>query len=146
MSAFNIRHASTISGMLMIAVASMFVPGAYQLSMRYSDSEGGMEMLYHGTAIILMTLYFLYAYWKLHDNRGRLLNDEESSVRSPTDSPANSPVPAGVATVLSLVALGLAMACIHNFLRAVPATSKGTGLGERFIAKVLLPLVVIIAC
>ncbi|GAB7359742.1 hypothetical protein MBLNU230_g6915t1 [Neophaeotheca triangularis] len=144
-SHFNKRDASTISGMLMVAVASLVIPSML-LHPDTTKPGKSAQKFSHGTSIILLCLYCLYVWWRLRVHRRGIFVDSEQQPQTepahpPPETPALPPIPSLLASALFLLALTLALPCSQVLLHAVPGTCQHTGLNEPFIGLVVLPFI-----
>ena len=150
---FNGTVASTMSSLMAVSAASLIIPATLYAVMGQSkadiDKDANIELLSHGTAIILLVLYLLYLLFQLKTH-AKLFDeeqneDEDGGVDGTTASepqekeePILSPWAAAVALVL--ITIGVAV-CAEYLVDSIDSIVETAHISRTFIGLILLPIV-----
>ncbi|TQS35420.1 hypothetical protein Golomagni_04159 [Golovinomyces magnicellulatus] len=139
---FNSTVASTMSSLLAVAAATLIIPATLYASMASSEnSERDIQLLSHGTAIILLILYVLYLVFQLQTH-STLFDAEsqahESSVEHESEEVHMGPWAAGI--VLLIVTIAVAV-CAEYLVDSIDSIVATLHISKTFIGLILLPIV-----
>ena len=146
-----------MSGLLAVATAALIIPAALYSTITSNKSgkvaEDSIQVLSHGTAIILLFLYILFIVFQLYthadlfdeeaqegeggDDSAHDGNTEEEE-SGPKDGDTLAPIPAGIALVLITVIVAI---CAEYLVDSIDVLVTRTGISKTFIGLILLPIV-----
>ncbi|KAJ1505082.1 hypothetical protein HMI56_001317 [Coelomomyces lativittatus] len=137
---FNITAANTSTSLLALCVMSLLIPAAFVTSTNVSLTYPNLLTLSHGTAVVLLLIYFLYLGFQLKTHA--YLFRSESFLENESEEPENLgtwslPFAAGVlgcVTFLISVHSDFMVASIEGF-------TQQWGLTQSFVGVILLPIV-----
>jgi len=150
---FNETAAQTMSGLLAVTAGSLIIPAALFAIMAdagvidrtgKTGENSNILVLSHGTAIILLLLYFLFLYFQLYshadlfDPKQDDEGDAEEGGEAAEEEPLLSPISAGVVLVIITV---LVAVCAEYLVDAIQEVVEKTGISKTFIGLILLPIV-----
>ncbi|KAL2055505.1 hypothetical protein ABVK25_004313 [Lepraria finkii] len=152
---FNGTVASTMSSLMAVSTASLIIPATLYAVMKQSnadiDKDQNIEILSHGTAVILLILYVLYLVFQLKthakffDEEENLAEhgDGEADTENQGESeekevPVLSPWAAGVALVIITV---LVAVCAEYLVDSIDSIVETAHISRTFIGLILLPIV-----
>ena len=152
---FNGTVASTMSSLMAVSTASLIIPATLYAVMKQSnadvDKDQNIEILSHGTAIILLILYVLYLVFQLKthakyfDKEENLAEhgDGEADTENQGESeekevPILSHWAAGVALVIITV---LVAVCAEYLVDSIDSIVETAHISRTFIGLILLPIV-----
>ena len=153
---FNGTVASTMSSLMAVSTASLIIPATLYAVMKQSDADvdkdQNIEILSHGTAIILLILYVLYLVFQLKTH-AKFFEEEEENLAEHGDGEADienqgeseekevpilSPWAAGVALVIITV---LVAVCAEYLVDSIDSIVETAHISRTFIGLILLPIV-----
>jgi Ca2+:H+ antiporter len=139
---FNTTVASTMSSLMAVSCASLIIPATLYAALKTSsksETDAHILLLSHGTAIILLGLYFLYLYFQLKSHAS--LFDVEEQVDEngePLEGQILSPIPAGIC--LCVVTLLVAV-CAEYLVGSIDAIVESAHISKTFVGLILIPIV-----
>ena len=150
---FNGTVASTMSSLMAVSTASLIIPATLYAVMSQSDADvnkkANIELLSHGTAIILLLLYVLYLLFQLRTHSD--LFDEEQEAHEnggPDGDTADEPQekeepilsPWAAAVALVIITIGVAV-CAEFLVDSIDSIVETAHISRTFIGLILLPIV-----
>ena len=164
MQEFNETVASTMSSLMAVASASLIIPATLYAVMSRNDTGQGdkdknIEVLSHGTAIILLILYVMYLVFQLKTH-AKLFEEEGGGSKNPSNGDAEqggegsdqqqqsppepeepqilTPWAAAVALVVITVAVAV---CAEYLVDSIDSIVVTAHISKTFIGLILLPIV-----
>ena len=148
---FNGTVASTMSSLMAVSTASLIIPATLYAVMKQSnadiDKDQNIEILSHGTAVILLILYVLYLIFQLKthakffDEEENLAEHDDAENQGESEEkevPVLSPWAAGVALVIITV---LVAVCAEYLVDSIDSIVETAHISRTFIGLILLPIV-----
>ncbi|RCH88506.1 hypothetical protein CU097_008649 [Rhizopus azygosporus] len=131
---FNITAAQTSTSLLGLTTLSLLIPAAFNATGATTGGyESGIINLSHGTAVILLLVYFLYLVFQLKTH-SELFEDEADEDEKPNTT-------LGFA-IASLLVITLFIALHAEYLvGAIEGVVDAWGLNETFVGLIILPIV-----
>ncbi|ORE11623.1 calcium/proton exchanger [Rhizopus microsporus var. microsporus] len=131
---FNITAAQTSTSLLGLTTLSLLIPAAFNATGATTGGyESGIINLSHGTAVILLLVYFLYLVFQLKTH-SELFEDEADEDEKPNTT-------LGFA-IASLLVITLFIALHAEYLvGAIEGVVEAWGLNETFVGLIILPIV-----
>ncbi len=136
-----------------VSTASLIIPATLYAVMRQSnadvDKDANIELLSHGTAIILLILYILYLIFQLKTH-SKFFDEEENVAENggldgdtanepeEKEEPILSPWAAAVALVI--ITVGVAI-CAEYLVDSIDSIVETAHISRTFIGLILLPIV-----
>lgn len=135
---FNSTVASTMSSLLAVATASLIIPATlYSVMNESSHQDAKIDILSHGTSIILLIIYIAYLFFQLKTHAD-LFEDAESQEGHQEGPELLGPWAAGA--VLVVVTLAVAI-CAEYLVGSIDAIVEEAHISKTFIGLILIPIV-----
>lgn len=135
---FNSTVASTMSSLLAVATASLIIPATlYSVMSDSSHQDAKIDILSHGTSIILLFIYVAYLFFQLKTHAD-LFEDAEAQEEGQDGPELLGPWAAGA--VLVVVTLAVAV-CAEYLVGSIDAIVEEAHISKTFIGLILIPIV-----
>lgn len=135
---FNSTVASTMSSLMAVATASLIIPATLYSVM--SDSHGQdakINILSHGTAIILLLIYVAYLFFQLKTHAD-LFEDAEAQEGDQQEPELLGPWAAGACLVIVTL---LVAVCADYLVGSIDSIVEKAHISKTFIGLILIPIV-----
>ncbi|KAG1055601.1 hypothetical protein G6F62_007231 [Rhizopus arrhizus] len=131
---FNITAAQTSTSLLGLTTLSLLIPAAFNATgAKTVEYDDGIINLSHGTAVILLLVYFLYLVFQLKTH-SELFEDEADEEEKPNTT-------LGFAIASLLVITGFIAVHAEYLVGAIEGVVDAWGLNETFVGLIILPIV-----
>ncbi|KAI7906656.1 calcium/proton exchanger [Cokeromyces recurvatus] len=132
---FNATAAQTSTSLLGLTALSLLIPAAFSATAgtEINEVNKGIINLSHGTAIILLIIYFLYLVFQLKTH-SELFEDEADEEEYPHTT-------LSFAIIALLVIAGFIAAHAELLVGAIEGVVEVWGLNETFVGLIILPIV-----
>ncbi|KAI0996150.1 Vacuolar calcium ion transporter [Podosphaera aphanis] len=140
---FNSTVASTMSSLMTLAAATMIIPATLYVALAQSseDSEETIQLLSHGTAIILLLLYLLYLVFQLRTHAS-IFDAETESAAEPEEDEAEEPHMGAWAAAIVLLIVTIAVSiCAEYLVDSIDSIVESMHISKTFIGLILIPIV-----
>ncbi|KAK4906397.1 Vacuolar calcium ion transporter, partial [Elasticomyces elasticus] len=136
---FNSTVASTMSSLMAVATASLIIPATLYSVMDDSSqhSDDRINILSHGTAIILLIIYIAYLVFQLKSHVD-LFEDSESQGSDQEEPQILSIWSAGACLVLVTMLVAI---CAEYLVGSIDAIVEEAHISKTFIGLILIPIV-----
>lgn len=133
---FNTTVASTMSSLMAVATASLIIP-ATLYSVMDKGADDKINVLSHGTAIVLLLIYVAYLFFQLKTHAN--LFDEETQGDDDQNGPeVLGPWAAGACLVVVTVLVAI---CAEFLVGSIDAIVEKAHISKTFIGLILIPIV-----
>ncbi|CAG8464085.1 11858_t:CDS:2, partial [Cetraspora pellucida] len=131
---FNITAAQTSSSLLALTMISLVIPAAYS-STTESDKVAaeGVLALSHGTAMVLLLIYFMYIYFQLISHKHLY-----EGVKDDDEEPKTTLF---VAITALIIVTGFVTVCAEFLVDSIDGLVENWGISTTFVGIVLIPIV-----
>lgn len=138
---FNSTAASTMSSLMAVASASLIIPSTLYAVLQTSKSEtdANINLLSHGTSIILLILYFMYLYFQLYSH-SQLFDTEAPGEAAEENHNGNTLTPISGSIVLAMVTILVAV-CAEYLVDSIDSLVETAHISKTFIGLILIPIV-----
>ncbi|KAI9244343.1 calcium/proton exchanger [Sporodiniella umbellata] len=131
---FNQTAAQTSTSLLGLTTLSLLIPAAFNAAgAKTTNYDAGIINLSHGTAVILLLVYFLYLVFQLKTH-SELFEDEADEEEKPSTT-------LGFAIGALLVVTGFIAIHAEYLVGAIEGVVAAWGLNETFVGLIILPIV-----
>lgn len=136
---FNSTVASTMSSLLSVATASLIIPATlYSVMDNTHGQDDKINILSHGTSIILLLLYVAYLFFQLKTHSDLFEEDTENQEGEQPEPEALGPWAAGAALVLVTILVAI---CAEYLVGSIDAIVEKAHISKTFIGLILIPIV-----
>lgn len=137
---FNSTVASTMSSLMTVATASLIIPATLYAVMdgkSTSDQNNKINILSHGTAIILLIIYISYLYFQLKSHAD-LFEDAEAQEGDSEGPELLGPWAAGAVLVVITILVAI---CAEYLVGSIDSIVEEAHISKTFIGLILIPIV-----
>ncbi|POS85200.1 hypothetical protein EPUL_003766 [Erysiphe pulchra] len=141
---FNTTVASTMSSLLAVAAATLIIPATLYAALATSseNTQNGIQLLSHGTALILLVLYVLYLTFQLSTHSTlfdtEALHQENEDVEDESEEAHMGAWPAAIVLVIVTIAVAI---CAEYLVDSIDSIVETVHISKTFIGLILLPIV-----
>lgn len=137
---FNSTVASTMSSLMAVATASLIIPATlYSVMSKTPGQDEKIDILSHGTSIILLIIYIAYLYFQLKSHADLFEDAENQEGEGEDGSPeVLGPWAAGAALVVVTVMVAI---CAEYLVDSIDSIVEKAHISKTFIGLILIPIV-----
>lgn len=135
---FNSTVASTMSSLMAVATASLIIPATlYSVMSESRNQDDKINILSHGTAIILLFIYIAYLFFQLKTHVD-LFEDAEAQEGEHEGPELLGPWAAGAVLVVVTIAVAI---CAEYLVGSIDSIVEEAHISKTFIGLILIPIV-----
>lgn len=135
---FNSTVASTMSSLMVVAVAALIIPATLYSVMKNSpEQEDNIMVLSRGTSIVLLVIYIAYLFFQLKTHT-ELFEDAEAQEEGDEEEHILNAWTAGVALAFITVLVSI---CAEFLVDSIDAIVEEAHISKTFVGLILIPIV-----